>query len=111
MMEVNGMKRFSVICLSIALMLGSAVAFGQGQQGTLQGVTRLADGSPLPGVLGSIESPSLQGKRTASSGANGDYIFKFVPAGDYTVTFELSGMKKVVQNATLTLGGSTRIDA
>ena len=41
--------------------------------------------------------PALQGTRTATTSANGDYIFPFLPPGDYTVTYELAGFKTVKQ--------------
>jgi len=107
--------RSSAFRLSVFIslfLMGSGVALGQGvQTGALSGNVRLSDGSGVPGVTVTIESPVLQGKRTQSSGPNGDYIFKFLPPGDYTATFELAGMKKVTRTAKVDVGQTTRADA
>jgi hypothetical protein len=65
----------------------------------------------MPGVTVTIESPSLQGKRTDTTGPQGKYVFKFLPPGKYTITFELQGMKPLTQTATLELNVSVRSDA
>ncbi len=110
-MERSSGFRFAVFFLSV-LLIGSALALGQGvQTGAVTGVVRLSDGSVLPGVTVTIESPALQGKRNQTSGPNGDYVFKLLPPGDYTVTFELAGMNKVTRSARVEVGGTTRADA
>ena len=81
------------------------------QTGTLTGQALLADGSGLPGVTVTIASPSMQGTRTQGTGASGDYVFKFLPPGAYSVVFELAGMQTVERNATVELGGTARADA
>ena len=59
------------------------------------------DNLVLPGVTVTAASPVLQGVRTAVSSANGDYIIPFLPAGDYTVTFELQGFATVKELVSL----------
>ncbi len=104
------MRRLSAMLLGLFVV--SSFGLGQGvQTGELTGTVKLQDGTLAPGVSVTIESPALQGKRTQSSGPNGDYIFKFLPPGPYTITFELQGMKSVTQKATVPLGGSIRADA
>ncbi len=99
-------------CLAVWIALAAtSVLLAQGSQsGSLTG-TVSSGGVGLPGVTVSIESPSLQGKRTQTTGNQGEYIFKFLPPGSYTITFELSGMRTVVQKATLELGAIARSDA
>ena len=70
-----------------------------------------SDGSPLPGVLVTVSSSSLQGTRTTYSSDNGGYSFAALPPGDYTVTFELDGMSPVSKNAKLNLSTAQRVDA
>jgi outer membrane receptor for ferrienterochelin and colicin len=79
--------------------------------GTIRGTVKVVDAGALPGVLVTLESPAIQGKRTQSTGANGDYLFKFLPPGSYTVSFELSGMKKTVLKTDLDLGATVLLDA
>ena len=103
------MRRITLCLLFLSLVV--PFASGQGSQtGTLIG-TVTAGGSALPGVTVTIESQALQGKRTTTSGANGDYAFRFLPPGSYTVTFELQGMKKAVQTTNVSLGATTKTDA
>lgn len=103
------MKRFYVLAV---LFFSASFALGQGlQKGQLEGRAVLQDGSTIPGVTVNISSPALQGTRSQTTGPNGDFIFKFLPVGVYTVTFELSGMKTVVQTVTVSLGGTARTEA
>ena len=78
---------------------------------TLTGKVTSEGGSGLPGVTVTAESPNLQGKRDTSSGANGDYIFNLLPAGDYVVTFTLPGMQTIVQKLSLQAARTARVDA
>ena len=108
------MRRTLLACL--ALVLGFAVtaapSFAQGvQSSTLTGSVTSSDGAPLPGVTVTITSPSLIGERATVTGVNGDYVFKNVPPGNYTVSFGLEGMKTVERTASLPLGGTARSDA
>ena len=107
---MSRLTRFLV--LAFAGLLASHLVRAQAlQTGTLTGQALLADGSGLPGVTVTIGSPALQGTRTQGTGANGDYVFKFLPPGAYSVTFELVGMQTVQRNATVELGGTARADA
>src|SRR5471030_3060390 len=112
------MKR---ICLALLLSIlcsgGIALAQAGGNlTGTIEGVVKVGD-SPVPGVLVTISSPALEGKRSIATGVNGDYIFRQLPPGSvssgsaYTITFALSGMKTVQNTFDVSLGGSTRQDA
>jgi hypothetical protein len=109
-MERSSGFRFAV-SLVLVFFVAGAFALGQGSQsGSLTG-TVTAGGSPMSGVTVTLESPALQGKRTQITQAHGEYIFKFLPPGAYTITFELQGMRKVTQTVTLELGAAGRSDA
>jgi Carboxypeptidase regulatory-like domain len=112
------MKRIG-LALFICVLCAGEVALAQAGgslSGTIEGIVKVGD-NPVPGVLVTISSPALQGKRSIATGANGDYIFRQLPPGSaksgnaYTVTFALSGMKIVQQTIDVSLGGSTRQDA
>jgi len=77
-----------LICV-VGILAFALPAFAQTlPTGTLTG--RVDDGtSALPGVLVTVASPNLQGVRSALTGVNGDYIFMFLPPGEYKVRFEL----------------------
>lgn len=98
--------------LLIAALAGAGGLFAQGvQTATLHGNVSGPDGVPLPGVQVTATSPAQLGDRQAWTGANGDYIMRGLPPGNYTVTFSLDGMQRVEATSTLPLGGVSRVDA
>ncbi len=117
------MKSRTRTALALALAFGLlSVAPAPAQTtptGNITGNVVDAQGGLLPGVSVTASSPSLQGTRTAVTSKNGDYIIPFLPAGEYTVKFELSGFtprvlnlrvqlaETVPLNATLAVGGLT----
>jgi hypothetical protein len=103
-------KRLLVAGLLLLLVAGSAFAQGV-QTATLEGTVTGSDRNPLPGVTVTVRSPALMGERTTVSQANGDYILPGLPPGDYTITFELSGMQTTTVHKNLALGLQTVVDA
>jgi hypothetical protein len=109
------------VLIGIAIVLtGAAVAAAQGNPtGSVSGHVIDPDGLAVPGVTVTAASPALQGVRTTTTSANGDYIIPFLPAGDYDITFDLQGFRsssrkvsvKMAEtlplNATLTLAAVT----
>ena len=82
---------FAALALAAAFLSGSPAAAQTTPTGTITGNVEDAQGGILPGVVVTVSSPSLQGSRTAVTSKNGDYITPFLPAGEYTVKFELAG--------------------
>src|SRR5687767_9157633 len=99
-----------LIALAALAALVAVPVFSQGTTATLTG-TVTSGGSPLPGALITVSSPSLQGVRSAVSGSNGDYSISGLPPGEYTIRVELEGMQAVTQRARLQLAQETRADA
>lgn len=97
------MSRLTICFLVLVLIVTvSGPAFGQGNPtGTLSGRVSDTDNLALPGVTVTAASPNLQGVRVAVTSGNGDYIVPFLPAGQYTVTFELDGFATVKQTVGL----------
>src|SRR4029453_16977535 len=54
---------------------------------------------------------SLQGTRSVTTSINGDYILPFLPAGDYTVTYELAGFKTRQQKVRVAIAESVPLNA
>ncbi len=105
-------RSFGVKLAAAGLLLFLALP-GLAQQGsfaTLTG-TVTTEGADLPGVKVSVSSPALQGVRSTASSANGDYILPLLPAGDYTVTFELAGFQTHKQVLKLNAAQTSRLDA
>lgn len=101
------------LALLLSTVFGGPIALAQAGgslTGTIEGIVKIGE-NPVPGVLVTIESKALQGKRTTASGTSGDYIFRQLPPGPYTITFTLSGMKTVQRTLPVALGGTTRQDA
>ncbi len=87
---------------AMSLVLMATTVFAQGNPtGTISGHVTDPEGLALPGVAVTAASPVLQGMRKAVTSANGDYIVPFLPAGEYTVTFELQGFATVQQTISL----------
>jgi hypothetical protein len=88
------------LLLSFAMVLAVPLSsFAQGNPtGTITGRVTDASGLPVPGATVSVASPALQGVRTTTTSANGDYILPFLPPGDYDVTFELQGFQTLKQS-------------
>ncbi len=74
-----------VVVLSLALA-GTATAQNTS---ALTGRVIYQDGG-MPGVTVTLTSPALQGQKVTATNAQGDYIVKGLPAGDYKVRFELA---------------------
>jgi hypothetical protein len=101
----------TLICLLASLLL-AADANAQGNPtGTIAGRVTGQDGAALPGVTVTAASPNLQGVRTVTTGAVGDYIIPFLPPGQYTLTFELQGFKSAEQPTLVTAAGTVTLDA
>jgi outer membrane receptor for ferrienterochelin and colicin len=99
------MRRLRALLLAgagVLLLAGGARAQGN-TTGTISGEVRSQDGAPLPGVTVNATSRSLQGVRSTTTSANGDYIFAFLPAGEYEVVFELTGFQAVKRTARVAL--------
>ena len=109
-----------VLCLTGCVLLAASAFAQTNPTGVISGSITDPDGLAIPGVTITATSPALQGARTAVTSANGDYILPFLPAGEYTVTFELSGFATLEQtvrvqvaetvplNAQLTVAGGDR---
>ena len=101
-------KRLSGIALCGMLAIASGVvAHAQGRQtGTVRGAVRDVQGLALPGVAVTVQSPALQGQRTARSGLRGSYEIPGLPPGIYTITFTMNGFAEVAEEAVVPLGGT-----
>ena len=96
MLAYLGRGRVVGALLTCALTIASPVA-AQNPTGTISGQVVDSGGLAVPGATVTVQSPNLQGVRTATTSGNGDYIFPFLPPGPYTIAFELSGFSTVKQ--------------
>jgi hypothetical protein len=98
------------MCLGLALAI-ALPAMAQNPTGTLRG--RATDESgPLPGVLVQISSDALPGGTQGTvTGASGDYLFRFLPAGTYDVTFNLEGFHPLEAEVKISVAQTRTLDA
>jgi carboxypeptidase family protein len=97
------------LCASLAW---SSSARAQGvQTGTITGIVQSADGLSLPGVSVTATSPSLQGQRAAATDINGVYFIKGLPAGIYSLKFDIRSFQTATtNNIVLVLGGVAEVN-
>jgi hypothetical protein len=97
--------------LVLFVLITAAPALAQ-QTSNLTGVATDSQGAVLPGVTVTAASPALIGTQTVVTEPNGSYRFATVPAGTYTLTFELTGFQTFKRaNIVLALGQTLTVDA
>jgi hypothetical protein len=80
--------------------------------GSIFGKATDESGAVLPGVTVTVAGPSLQQPLVAVTTATGAFQFPSVPIGKFTVTFEMSGFKKVTRpDVVIETGFNAGIDA
>src|SRR5262245_11377838 len=109
---VNNRWFAAVVCLA-GTLLCAIPAGAQGlQTAVLTGAATSADGVALPGVTVTASSPALLGERFEVTDVNGVYSIKGLPAGTYSVTFDLANFKPARRdNVELTVGGTIEVSA
>ena len=96
--------RLSTVAAAV-LLTGISPMFAQ-NLGAIAGVVRDQSGSVVPGVTVEVSSPALiEGRRSTTSGGNGEYRVVDLRPGDYTVTFTHAGFR-TVRRDNITLGAS-----
>src|SRR5438132_3100558 len=105
--------RFKVFVLAlVALFATSAIASAQSQTGSIFGKATDSSGGVLPGVTVTLTGPVLLQPLTAVTSETGTYQFPRIEIGTYTVKFELTGFKTVVnEGIRVTVGFSAQVNA
>jgi carboxypeptidase family protein len=106
-MMARGVRSILLAAGLLAFTAGSAHAQAIG---SIFGKVTDGSGAVLPGVTVTVTGSGLQQPLTVSTSANGTYQLPSVPVGTYTVTFELTGFKKIVRpNVIITSGFNANI--
>ncbi len=109
-MNRDGRNRARVPALSVSLVVLAASAAAQNPTATLTG--HVTDGKvALPGVTVTVSSSNLQGTRATVTAVDGDYILKYLPAGEYDVRFELEGFVTVDTAVRVNAAQTQELDA
>ncbi|MGV8040538.1 MAG: carboxypeptidase regulatory-like domain-containing protein [Thermoanaerobaculaceae bacterium] len=99
------------ILIALCVVALALPALAQNPTGTLTGRASDDKGEALPGVTVTVASPALQGTRTAVTSINGDYIFRFLPPGDYTIKFELQGFSTLETTKKISAAQTATVNA
>ena len=87
------------LAASLLLIVASSSVFAQGSAGgstgSIQGEVIDESGGVLPGVTVTVSGTAMMGARTDTTNGQGIYRFAGLPAGTYTVKFELAGFATV----------------
>ncbi|GMV22499.1 MAG: hypothetical protein AMXMBFR57_24480 [Acidimicrobiia bacterium] len=112
-MEENQMKKATYALAMATLLVFATAGTARAQAiGSIFGKATDSSGGVLPGVTVTVTGTGLQQPLTQVTTASGAYQFPRVPIGNYTVTFELSGFKKVTrQNVPVSSGFNAEINA
>src|SRR6516165_8425643 len=104
--------RITVLSL-VALLAMSGLASAQGQQtGSIFGKATDQSGAVLPGVTVTLTAPILLQPLVATTRETGTYEFPRLEIGSYTVKFELTGFKSVVnEDVRVTVGFNAQVNA
>ncbi|MDH3493017.1 MAG: TonB-dependent receptor [Acidobacteriota bacterium] len=106
--------RFISVALTIVLAF-SAVAFGQGRTGTIEGTVSDQTGAVIPGATVTIESTGTTTgfSRTVQTDGNGYYIVEVAP-GTYKLTAANTGFKSSTRSVSVSVdrasGGSFSLE-
>lgn len=65
--------------------------------GSIEGRVLDGESSPLAGALVTVQSPSLQGTRTATTDSNGRFLIQWLPPGDYVARAEFTVLPPIEQ--------------
>jgi hypothetical protein len=105
------MRVFRVAVITTVLTVLMTGAASAQATGSIFGKVTDASGGVLPGVTVTVSGPALQQPLVGVTQESGAYQFPVVPIGTFTVTFELTGFKKVTrQNIVIVTGFNVPLD-
>ena len=91
------MKRLCVlVAVGLCLIAAETAALAQ-TASTITGTATDASGGALPGVSLTLQNAATGLLRTATTAADGRFVFAEIPAGTYNLRAELSGFRPVVR--------------
>ncbi|MEP7338001.1 MAG: carboxypeptidase regulatory-like domain-containing protein [Acidobacteriota bacterium] len=91
-------KRLSTLVTLLVLSLLSATAFAQQTTGNVRGLVKDPNGAVVSGAKVVITDPKTNTATTTQTTGSGEYEFKNLPVGDYQITVDAPGFKKLTLN-------------
>ncbi|HEX2466166.1 MAG TPA: carboxypeptidase-like regulatory domain-containing protein, partial [Thermoanaerobaculia bacterium] len=99
------------VALVLAMLVPASGLLAQTTGGNLEG-RATQETNALPGVTVTATNTATGLSRTAVTDANGGYRFAVLPAGDYKLTFTMSGFSDLaIEQAHVNVGSTTVVDA
>jgi hypothetical protein len=88
----------AIIAIAFLLMSNAIVVAQEKKPGTISGYVKDArTKSPLIEAVVTLSSDAFTGRKIALTDSTGIYLVKDLPAGVYTVSFEMEGYRKFTQ--------------
>ena len=92
--SVNWVMLLGLLTFS-GLLLVSSVAFAQQTSGNVRGLVKDQNGALVPNAKVTIFDKKTNSSLTTQSSNSGEYEFKNLQGGEYQLTVEASGFKKL----------------
>lgn len=98
--------------VGVGLLLLSFALLGQNDRGTITGQVKDQGGGVVPGAAVTATNTASGAQSKAATTDTGNYTIPALPAGTYSVTVEMKGFKKFVQdNVLIQVAATARVDA
>src|SRR5205809_455145 len=94
----SNFKRLFLFGALLASSLLSATAFAQQTTGNVRGLVKDPNGAVVSGAKVTITDPKTNTSTTTQTTGSGEYEFKNLPVGDYQITVDAAGFKKLTLN-------------
>src|ERR1041384_1344471 len=106
------MRKFCMVFLGLCIMASLAiVATAQENFGTIQGTIKDPKGAAIVGAEVTATSPALVRPQTTVTDGEGNYSFKTLPAGLYTITASATGFTPTKKEGiNVVVGSQLRLD-
>lgn len=91
-------KKSLFLTMLATLSLFSATAFAQQTTGNVRGLIKDPNGAVVSGAKVTLLDPKTNTSSNTTSTGSGEYEFKNLPVGDYQLTVEATGFKKLTLN-------------
>ena len=101
--------RLPLVLLACFAVLSPARPLFAQDTGVVSGTVMDNSGQVVPGATVSLTDERTGAARTTSSGSRGDFAFRAVPPGSYTVRVELTGFRTLERRSNV-LNASARLD-
>ena len=108
-------RRYSAAAIAIVATQACFIHSAFAQQGAAVAIGKVTDAStkkPVPDVLVTLSSPSLQGEQAVVTDASGQYRIPALPSGEYTLRLDKESFKPYSRGKIVLRADSTiRVDA